>query len=193
MASSRARSKKTDPLEQQLLDIVRVAVAHAASLSQDAAAKSAEPLKRQPQAPRAANATVALGLSGGRDSMALLDLLARLASTRGTGIRRVIAIHVHHGLSRNADAWLAHCEAECARMGVPLITPPCRSQAAWPRNRGGSARSALRRACRRSARSRRAHRDDGASPRRSSRNVFVAMDAWCGARRPGSISRCSRF
>ena len=54
--------------------------------------------------------------------MALLDLLARLASTRGTGIRRVIAIHVHHGLSRNADAWLAHCEAECARMGVPLIT-----------------------------------------------------------------------
>ena len=105
-----------------MLDIVRVAVARAASLSQDAAAKSAEPLKRQPQAPRAANATVALALSGGRDSMALLDLLARLASTRGTGIRRVIAIHVHHGLSRNADAWLAHCEAECARMGVPLIS-----------------------------------------------------------------------
>ncbi len=105
-----------------MLDIVRIAVAHATSLSQDSAAKSAEPLKRQPQAPRAANATVALALSGGRDSMALLDLLARLASTRGTGVRRVIAIHVHHGLSRNADAWLAHCEAECARMGVPLIT-----------------------------------------------------------------------
>ena len=70
---------------------------------------------------------------------------------------------------------------------------PCRSQAAWPRHRGGGARSALRRACRRRARSRRAHRDDGASPRRSSRNVFVAMDAWCGARRPGCISRRARF
>ena len=106
-----------------MLDIVRTAVARAASLSQDAAAKSAEPLKRQPQAPpRMAGASVALALSGGRDSMALLDLLARLASTRGTGIRRVTAIHVHHGLSRNADAWLAHCETECARMGVPLIT-----------------------------------------------------------------------
>ncbi len=53
--------------------------------------------------------------------MALLDLLARLAATRGSGVRRVIAIHVHHGLSRHADDWLAHCEAECARRNVPLI------------------------------------------------------------------------
>ena len=53
--------------------------------------------------------------------MALLDLLARLASTRGSGIRSVLAIHVHHGLSRNADAWLAHCEAECERLGVSLL------------------------------------------------------------------------
>lgn len=53
--------------------------------------------------------------------MALLDMLARLAATRGQGVRRIIAIHVHHGLSRNADAWLAHCEAECARLDVPLI------------------------------------------------------------------------
>ena len=105
-----------------MLDTVRMAVARAASLSQDAAAKSAEPLKRQPPTPpRAGIAAVALALSGGRDSMALLDLLARLASTRGTGIRRVIAIHVHHGLSRNADAWLAHCEGECAQRGVSLI------------------------------------------------------------------------
>ena len=122
MASSRARSKKADPLEQQLLDTVRVSVARAVSLVNDAAAKAAEPLKRQVQTPRrGAAATVALALSGGRDSMALLDLLARLVSTRGTGIRRVVAIHVHHGLSRNADAWVAHCEAECERLSVPLI------------------------------------------------------------------------
>ena len=122
MASSRARSKKADPLEQQLLDSVRVSVARSVSLFDDAAAKAVEPLKRQAQPPRgAAAATVALALSGGRDSMALLDLLARLVATRGTGIRRVVAIHVHHGLSRHADAWVAHCETECERRRVPLI------------------------------------------------------------------------
>jgi tRNA(Ile)-lysidine synthase len=53
--------------------------------------------------------------------MALLDMLARLATARGTGVRRVTAIHVHHGLSQNADAWTAHCEAACAERGVPLV------------------------------------------------------------------------
>lgn len=114
--------RAADPLEQQLLNVVRVSVARAVSLLDDAAAKAVEPLKRQVHTPRrAAAATVALALSGGRDSSALLDLLARLVATRGTGIRRLVAIHVHHGLSRNADAWVAHCEAECARRGVPLI------------------------------------------------------------------------
>ncbi len=123
MASSRARSKKADPLEQQLLDTVRASVARAVSTVRDATAKAAEPLKQQAPTPRRTpTATVALALSGGRDSMALLDLLARLASTRGTGIGRVIAIHVHHGLSGYADAWLAHCEAECAERGVALIS-----------------------------------------------------------------------
>jgi Predicted ATPase of the PP-loop superfamily implicated in cell cycle control len=35
----------------------------------------------------------------------------------------VLALHVHHGLSQNADAWLAHCEALCrrwARRGLPV-------------------------------------------------------------------------
>ena len=35
----------------------------------------------------------------------------------------VVALHVHHGLSAQADAWLAHCEALCrrwARRGVPV-------------------------------------------------------------------------
>ena len=105
-----------------MLDTVRVSVARAVSLVNESAARAGEPLKRQVPTPRrAAAATVAVALSGGRDSMALLDLLARLVATRGTGIRRVVAIHVHHGLSRNADAWVEHCEAECARRNVPLI------------------------------------------------------------------------
>jgi tRNA(Ile)-lysidine synthase len=29
----------------------------------------------------------------------------------------VVALHVHHGLSSNADDWLAHCEAQCRQWG----------------------------------------------------------------------------
>jgi tRNA(Ile)-lysidine synthase len=103
-----------------LLDAVRGAVTRAIAGLQDAAAQSEEPLRRAPA--RRATEPVVLALSGGRDSMALLDLLARLAATRGSGLRRVTAVHVHHGLSRNADAWVAHCEAQCAARGVPLVT-----------------------------------------------------------------------
>ncbi|MEP6609070.1 MAG: tRNA lysidine(34) synthetase TilS [Burkholderiaceae bacterium] len=105
-----------------MLDTVQTAIARESASQLDTAARAVEPLKRQARnAPRAPNQGVALALSGGRDSMVLLDLLARLATTRGTGVARVTAIHVHHGLSRNADAWLAHCEAECALRGVPLV------------------------------------------------------------------------
>jgi tRNA(Ile)-lysidine synthase len=60
---------------------------------------------------------VAVALSGGRDSMVLLDALARL---RGELPITVSAVHVHHGLSPNADAWAQFCAAECARRGVAL-------------------------------------------------------------------------
>ncbi len=61
---------------------------------------------------------VAVALSGGRDSMALLDVLAGLASE----LRCVVsAVHVHHGLSPHADAWAAFCAAECAARSVPLV------------------------------------------------------------------------
>jgi tRNA(Ile)-lysidine synthase len=60
---------------------------------------------------------VAVALSGGRDSMALLDALATLAPELGLALS---ALHVHHGLSVNADAWASFCADECARRGVPL-------------------------------------------------------------------------
>ena len=34
--------------------------------------------------------------------------------------RGIEAIHVHHGLSPNADAWAAFCRRWCKRLGVPL-------------------------------------------------------------------------
>lgn len=57
-------------------------------------------------------ACVAVAYSGGRDSSALLH--ATLAAAKPLGLR-VAALHVHHGLSRHADDWLAHCEGQCAR------------------------------------------------------------------------------
>jgi tRNA(Ile)-lysidine synthase len=60
---------------------------------------------------------IAVALSGGRDSMALLDALATLAPELGIALS---AVHVHHGLSANADAWAAFCADEGARRGVPV-------------------------------------------------------------------------
>jgi len=63
---------------------------------------------------------VAVAYSGGRDSTALLH--ATLRAARPLGLR-VHALHVHHGLSRHADEWLAHCERICrnwARRGWPV-------------------------------------------------------------------------
>lgn len=58
---------------------------------------------------------LAVGLSGGADSTALLLACAR----RWPG--QVLAVHVHHGLQAAADAFEAHCVALCARLGVPLV------------------------------------------------------------------------
>ncbi|MGN6232351.1 MAG: tRNA lysidine(34) synthetase TilS, partial [Trinickia sp.] len=58
-------------------------------------------------------ATIAVAYSGGLDSTVLLDAAARVA-----GAARCVALHVHHGLSPNADRWLAHCEAAALALGV---------------------------------------------------------------------------
>lgn len=61
--------------------------------------------------------TVCVALSGGVDSVVLLDVLQRLAPAAGFVLR---AAHVHHGLSPAADDWLAFCEALCAERGLPF-------------------------------------------------------------------------
>ena len=58
---------------------------------------------------------LAVGLSGGADSTALLLACAQ----RWPG--QVQAIHVHHGLQAAADLFEQHCTALCARLQVPLV------------------------------------------------------------------------
>src|SRR2546426_10587636 len=60
---------------------------------------------------------LAVGLSGGVDSVTLLHILKNCAAGSGFSLN---AIHVHHGLSRNAGAWARFCRALCTRWEVPL-------------------------------------------------------------------------
>lgn len=81
---------------------------------------------------------IAVAYSGGRDSTALLHVFARMAAHASAAAHdpspldagpcsahglQVIALHVHHGLQPQADAWLEHCQAQCeawAREGLPV-------------------------------------------------------------------------
>lgn len=58
-----------------------------------------------------------VALSGGVDSVVLLDLLDRLKGELGF---RLAAVHVNHQLSPHAKAWAGFCESLCAARGVPL-------------------------------------------------------------------------
>lgn len=60
---------------------------------------------------------VCVGFSGGLDSTVLLHALARMPGVRERGLR---ALHVHHGLHDQADAWAAHCERVCRAWAVPF-------------------------------------------------------------------------
>ena len=52
-------------------------------------------------------------LSGGRDSVCLLDIAVRLL-----GPGAISALHVNYGLRAEADADQRHCEELCAQLGV---------------------------------------------------------------------------
>jgi len=83
-------------------------------------------------------------LSGGRDSVCMLDL-----AVRARGANAVRALHVNYGLREEAEDDERHCEELCGRLGVPLeVVRPRRSEEggnlqAWARNERYAAASGL--------------------------------------------------
>lgn len=83
-------------------------------------------------------------LSGGRDSVCLLDLATRLL-----GPEAVTALHVNYGLRDDSDGDEAHCVALCERLGVrPAVERPKRPEGpgnlqAWARDTRYAAAAAL--------------------------------------------------
>ena len=62
-------------------------------------------------------AQLLLALSGGLDSCVILHLLASVKLSVSFELH---AMHVHHGLSPNADSWSAFCAEQCKKLQVPF-------------------------------------------------------------------------
>lgn len=62
-----------------------------------------------------ASRRLTLALSGGVDSVVLLDILAGLREPLDI---HLAAFHLNHGISRHADEWQSFCADLCARLGV---------------------------------------------------------------------------
>lgn len=60
---------------------------------------------------------IVVAFSGGMDSRVLLELLSRLELKSPLIIK---AVHVHHGLSRNADEWVKRCQQWCEALNIEL-------------------------------------------------------------------------
>lgn len=54
--------------------------------------------------------------SGGVDSTVLLHQLSELKKQHT--LPELCALHIHHGLHKNADSWQMHCEKTCEQLGI---------------------------------------------------------------------------
>ncbi|MGI4815689.1 MAG: tRNA lysidine(34) synthetase TilS [Janthinobacterium lividum] len=69
------------------------------------------------RSPASTTSLIAIAYSGGIDSTVLLA-----AAVRAVGAARCVALHVHHGLSPHADAWLEHARQCAANLGVSFAS-----------------------------------------------------------------------
>jgi tRNA(Ile)-lysidine synthase len=62
---------------------------------------------------------VVLALSGGLDSMVLLQLLQQLQQQ---ATWQLLVVHIHHGLQPDADQWLLFCQQQCQQRGISFAS-----------------------------------------------------------------------
>ncbi len=72
-------------------------------------------IKKQNMAPKGTG--IVIGLSGGADSVALLEVLC---SIRETFSWKLAAVHVHHGIRLEADRDVEFCRQLCAQKQIPF-------------------------------------------------------------------------
>ena len=82
---------------------------------------------------------VCVALSGGLDSIVLLDIVDALKAALHLDLR---ALHVHHGLSPNADSWATFCAEICDARGIALTTAKVRVDTSSGAGIEGAARKA---------------------------------------------------
>ncbi|XKM13489.1 tRNA lysidine(34) synthetase TilS [Orbaceae bacterium ac157xtp] len=63
---------------------------------------------------------IMVAFSGGVDSTVLLHALVSLKQQKAVNVP-LTAIYIHHGISKNADAWASHCQKQCDTWQVPLV------------------------------------------------------------------------
>lgn len=65
------------------------------------------------------NETLWISLSGGVDSMVLLDLAYK--AKLNNKLLSIKAIHVNHNISEHSKSWASFCEEQCQLRGIPLV------------------------------------------------------------------------
>jgi tRNA(Ile)-lysidine synthase len=88
-----------------------------------------------------AGETLVVGLSGGADSVALLDALVALEERRGF---RSVGAHLDHGLRPESIEDVAFCRSLCERLGIPFHTAAADVRSRARREPGGLEQAARR-------------------------------------------------
>lgn len=71
-------------------------------------------LRQLPHSLNESPSRIVVAFSGGLDSSALLHALKQVHG------ERVHALHIHHGLQSEADAWALHCSSVCQARSIPI-------------------------------------------------------------------------
>ena len=129
--SYRAMQQQFAPSFQQILDKIH---SQLNSYSGDLLAHENAHLSPKNVKDKKSVLRIAVALSGGLDSTVLLHACNQFiqnynqAAENGGAINHnyhyssisIMALHVHHGISPNADNWLAHCEQQCQDLHIPF-------------------------------------------------------------------------